>query len=243
MTKGPWLAGVDGCRAGFIVAFVRPRGQQARLRVVTHFAELMQANEAPGVVAVDMPIGLPEHIGPNGRGPEAAVRACLGARRSSVFAVPSRAAIHAANYRDACRLALASSQPAKAVTKQLFAIAPKIREVDALLRAHRSFAARVFETHPEVAFWRLNGNRALNLPKKRKGIPFPPGLALRRTLLIAAGMPAAMSDPPPKGAAADDVLDALACAMIARRIHAGSAEAFPAAPARDACGLRIAIWA
>jgi predicted RNase H-like nuclease len=48
---------------------------------------------------------------------------------------------------------------------------------------------------------------------------------------------------PPKGAGADDLLDALACAAIARRIHAGLARPFPDPPARDACGLPMAIWA
>ena len=80
----------------------------------------------------------------------------------------------------------------------------------------------MFEVHPEVAFWRLNGERALTEPKKVKSRPYEPGLALRRTLLIAAGLPAeAVNATPPKGAAADDLLDALACAAVARRIHAG----------------------
>jgi predicted RNase H-like nuclease len=48
---------------------------------------------------------------------------------------------------------------------------------------------------------------------------------------------------PPQGAAADDLLDALACAAIARRIHSGIAESFPNPPPRDAFGLPMAIWA
>ena len=61
---------------------------------------------------------------------------------------------------------------------------------------------------------------------------------------MAAGLPAnAVNAPPPKGAAADDLLDALACAAIARRIHAGIAQPFPNPPPRDAFGLAMAIWA
>jgi predicted RNase H-like nuclease len=48
---------------------------------------------------------------------------------------------------------------------------------------------------------------------------------------------------PPKGAGPDDLLDALACATIARRLHAGSARPFPDPPLRDAFGLAVAIWA
>ena len=52
-----------------------------------------------------------------------------------------------------------------------------------------------------------------------------------------------MNATPPKGAAADDLLDALACAAIARRLHAGLAQPFPDPPPRDAFGLAMAIWA
>jgi predicted RNase H-like nuclease len=63
-------------------------------------------------------------------------------------------------------------------------------------------------------------------------------------LLISAGLPAAAVEAsPPKGAGSDDLIDALACAAIARRIHAGMARPFPEPPGRDAFGLAMAIWA
>jgi len=108
----------------------------------------------------------------------------------------------------------------------------------------RPLAGRVFEVHPEVAFWRLNGERALHEPKKVKGRCYEPGLVLRRSLLVAAGVAEELvNGAPPKGAGADDLLDALACLAIARRIHAGLARPFPDPPARDAFGLPMAIWA
>jgi predicted RNase H-like nuclease len=244
LTENCWLAGVDGCRTGWVVALVRAQGDDVRLRVVASFAAVVAAPEAPAITAVDMPIGLPERILRGGRGPEQAVRPLLGMRQSSVFAVPSRGAIDAADYREACRIASLTSDPPRRVSKQLFMIAPKIRELDAVLRADPALAAKVFEVHPEVAFWRLNGERALDEPKKIKGRPYPPGLALRRRLLVGAGLPsAAVDQAPPAGAAVDDLLDALACAAIARRIHAGLAKPFPDPPQRDAHGLPIAIWA
>ncbi len=243
-TQGEWLAGVDGCRGGWVAAFVRPAGGEARVRVVARFADVLAAPEAPSVVAVDIPIGLPERAGHGGRAAENAVRPLIGARQSSVFSVPSRAALAALDYGEACRIALATSQPPRAVSKQLFMLAPKIREVDACLRGDAAAAARVFEVHPELAFWRLNGARALDQPKKRKGRCYEPGLALRRGLLTAAGLPAAVvNGAPPAAAGADDLLDALACAAVARRIHMGVARPFPELPARDAFGLQMAIWA
>ena len=239
-----WLAGVDGCRAGWIAAFVRADGSDCRVGVLSRFGEIFAEPEPPRVVAVDMPIGLPAHIGPQGRGPERAVRPLLGDRQSSVFAVPSRQAVYAEEYGDACRLALETSEPPKKVSRQLFMIAAKIREVDEALRNAPALTDCVFEVHPEVAFWRLNGDRALTEPKKVKGRPYGPGLALRRTLLIDNGFSTAtVEGDPPQGAAADDLLDALACAAIARRIHAGIAVPFPDPPLRDQFGLPMAIWA
>ena len=243
-TRDPWLAGVDGCRTGWVAAFVRPAGEEARVRIVPRFADVLTAPEAPAIVAVDMPIGLPDRIGPDGRGPEQAIRPLLGARQSSVFSVPPRAAIFAPDFAAACAAAFAASEPPRKVSKQLFMIAPKIREVDAVLRADAAVLARVHEVHPELAFWRLNGERALDQPKKVKGVCYEPGLELRRGLLMAGGLAAsAVMAAPPKGAGADDLLDALACAVVARRLHAGTARPFPDPPGRDAYGLPVAIWA
>jgi predicted RNase H-like nuclease len=244
MSSDIWLAGVDGCPTGWVVAFVRSSGDEIRVRVIPHFAHILAALEQPKIVAVDMPIGLPDRIGPEGRGPEKAVRPLLGDRQSSVFAVPSRGAIYAKDYLEACRIASETSEPPRKVSKQLFMIAPKIREIDGVLRADASAVSRVFECHPEVAFWRLNGERALSEPKKVKSRPYGPGLELRRGLLVNAGIPATVAHAaPPKGAAVDDFLDALACVMIARRIHAGVARPFPKTFGRDAYGLPMAIWA
>jgi predicted RNase H-like nuclease len=239
-----WVAGADGCKAGWIVAFASTSHADVHVRVVTKFADIFVAPEQPGVVAVDIPIGLPAHVGPQGRGPERAVRPLLGERQSSVFAVPSRSAVYAPDFGAACRLALETSDPPKKVSKQLFMIAPKIREVDETLRFAPELIGRVFEVHPEVAFWRLNGERALREPKKIKGRPYGPGLALRRTLLASHGIPHTVTEQAaPAGAACDDLLDALACAAIARRILAGRATSFPDPPLRDEVGLPVAIWA
>jgi predicted RNase H-like nuclease len=84
----------------------------------------------------------------------------------------------------------------------------------------------------------------LTEPKKVKGRPYEPGLASRRALLIDAGLPRnIVASAPPDGAGPDDLLDALACAAIARRLHAGIAEPFPNPPPVDRYGLPMAIWA
>lgn len=189
-----------------------------------------------------MPIGLPDRIAGSGRGPEQAVRALLGERQSSVFAIPSRSAVQATDYGEACRLALASSEPPRMVSKQGFHLFPRIREIDALLRAEPGWRERIFETHPELAFRMMRGAPLLH-PKKIRGVVNPAGMAERRALLLAAGLPEAIvAARPPKGAAADDALDALAALVVARHIAAGRGKPFPDPPGRDSHGLPIAIW-
>jgi predicted RNase H-like nuclease len=239
------IAGADGCPGGWVAAFA-PEGApgEARAAVFATLEELLAAIPGLAVLALDMPIGLPEQVGPGGRGPEAALRPHLGGRQSSVFSVPSRAAVYAESYPEACGIALATSDPPRKVSKQCFHLFPKIRAVDAALRGDPRLAALVHETHPEGAFMVMNGGRPLAEPKKVKSRPYPPGLEERRRLLAAAGLPRDLLESrPPRGAAFDDLLDACACLVTAGRILRGEARRFPAEPARDAHGLPIVIWA
>ena len=236
-----WIAGVDGCKAGWIAAILDlATDAPPRLRVVPSLAELLA--EQPALVAIDMPIGLPDAIDGSGRGPEQLVRPLLGQRQSSVFSIPARAAVEALDYGEACRLALATSQPPRKVSKQGFHLFPRIREIDALLRAEPSLRDRLHEVHPELAFATMRGAPLIH-PKKIKGTVNPAGMAERQALLVTAGLqPGAVSARPPKGAAADDALDALAALVVARHILAGRGKPFPDPPRRDSHGLPIAIW-
>jgi len=232
----PAVIGVDGCPGGWIA--VRWGGTLTH-HLCPSFAEVL-ALEAQ-VIAVDMPIGFPQG---SGRAAERAARAVLGERQSSVFSVPSRAAVMSADYAQACAANLLNSDPPRKVSKQIFCIFPKMREIDALMSP--GLQARVFEVHPEVSFWAMNGERPLALPKKVKGKTNEAGLDLRRGLLAGAGFPLAelpaaryrRSD-----VGADDLLDACAAAWSARRIAGGRALRFPADPPCDARGLRMAIHA
>jgi predicted RNase H-like nuclease len=235
------VLGVDGCPAGWIAVTIAADGPLAPCVTITRdFAELATGVEK---IAVDMPIGLPDQSGKGGRGPESLVRPLIGERQSSVFSLPSRRAVFCEDYREACATALETSDPPRRVSKQAFHLFPKIRQIDTLLRMRPDLATRVFEAHPEVAFWRINGEKPLSLPKKVKSRGHLPGLALRQDLLVAAGYPAAFLERPPRGAGLDDLLDAAVNALVARRIHAGIAQSFPDPPGRDAHGLPVAIWA
>jgi predicted RNase H-like nuclease len=240
---GTRVAGVDGCKAGWI-AVIRNLDDPAELEliVVPTFAGLVGFTPHLAVIAVDMPIGLPDRIGPGGRGPEKAARKHLGMRQSSVFTVPARAAVYEDDYVKACDTALETSEPPKKVSKQCFFLFPKIREIDTLMTPE--LETRVHEVHPELAFWRLNGEAEMSLPKKVKSRANPAGLDQRRDLLVSKGLPREFLDQtPPRGCGRDDLLDAAANSLIAERIFRGEAEPFPKDFQRDERGLRMAIWA
>jgi len=245
-----WIAGVDGCREGWIMARQALNSPQC-IDIAIHrsFATILDVADPPMIVAVDMPIGLPEKIGEGGRGPEKIVRSFLGRRKSSVFSVPSRSAVYSECYLVACLRASVTSDPPRKISRQAFMLFPKIREIDHLLRDHSGnvdppWRKRVFEVHPEFAFCRLNYENPLSYAKKaRKGSEWP-GRSERIAILRSAGIPEdALGRRPPPGAAMDDMLDALVALCVARRIREGSARCFPERFAYDAFGLPIAIWA
>ncbi|RUZ75930.1 DUF429 domain-containing protein [Mesorhizobium sp. M7A.F.Ca.US.006.01.1.1] len=249
------LVGVDGCKAGWI-AVQRTFGMAPSVGVFATFTALLASLPENAVIAVDMPIGLPDFSGKGGRGPEALVRPMLGARQSSVFSIPSRAALYAdtngfttieawyAAHVRASEVALTTSDPPRGVSIQAFGIFAKIREIDALLIARPDLRGRVYESHPEVAFCRLNGDQAMQLPKKIKGSINPAGMAERKALLCRHGYEKGFLDQPsPRGAATDDFLDAAAMMLIAGRIAGGEARPFPDPPDRDSFGIPVAIWA
>lgn len=229
------VAGVDGCPAGWI-AVLWDGATHISSKLCPSFTDVVALTAR--IIAVDMPIGLPER---SGRPPERAVRARLGERQSSVFAVPSQTAIYCEDYAQACEANLLHSDPPRKVSKQCFHIFPKMREIDALITPE--LQARIHELHPELAFWVMNGEAPLSLPKKVKSAPYKPGLDLRRTLLRQAGLPidALSSDYRRRDVGADDLLDACACAFVAWRILNGRSMRFPQDPPRNARGLRMEI--
>ena len=81
-----WVAGVDACKRGWIVAFRDLDAPHVvRVRVEPTIEAVLDAPERPSVVAVDMPIGLPERAGRAGRTADQLARDLLGQRRGTVF--------------------------------------------------------------------------------------------------------------------------------------------------------------
>ncbi len=146
--------------------------------------------------------------------------------------------MYADSWADAIQLSRQPSTQPFAPSPPANAIRPRIREIDQLLLQRRELIDRVREIHPELAFWSMNGEAPLSASKKG-----PNGLAIRRKLLIEAGLPeGVVTSAPPRHCGADDLLDALAALVVARHIAAGRGRPFPDPPGRDSHGLPIAIW-
>ncbi|MGH6843856.1 MAG: DUF429 domain-containing protein [Methylocella sp.] len=241
------IAGVDGCKDGWIAVTAAPETfDKAEFKIYKCFTELISELAARSIIAIDMPIGLAEHTDRGGREVDWAAREFLGPQRASVFPVPSRrtVAAHTQGYPQVCAIARETSNPARAVSKQLFGILPRIQQIDVILRQNPVLRDRVFEVHPEVSFKVMNNDEPLPKRKKVKGRIHLPGMQLRNDLLRKEGFtPSFLELRPPRGAALDDFYDACACAWSAKRILYGEARVFPSHPPLDGEGLEQAIRA
>ncbi len=224
------VRGVDGCRGGWLSADVRGLGGEVDWRwwPLAETGALLR-DERVAVVAIDVPIGLPE-LG--ARECDRAARKMLGPRGVSVFPAPSRSVLSAPSYAEA-RAVLARVPGGRSMSAQAFGIVRAVAAVDGCLSGADD--DRVFECHPEVSFCLMGGGPGL--PAKRTA----DGLAIRRRLLatrwpdVEAMLPARPARVPE-----DDALDALACAWSALRI-AGGQHVTLGDGARDPRGLPMRI--
>jgi predicted RNase H-like nuclease len=226
--QGRAVAGVDGCPAGWLAVVVHGDGSAESL-VARRFAELLARTSAVRIL-VDMPIGLPERAA---RRVEREARALLGRpRASSIFAVPSRAAVYAGSYAETC--AANSAGLGVRVSRQAWNICRKIRELDELLAAEPALAERVLESHPEICFHALAGHPMRHSKRSAAG-------RAERLAVLARAWPQAetvyaraAAAHARRDVALDDIVDAIALAVCAR---SATLERIPAEPERDARGL------
>lgn len=223
---------------------VAERGSgELAVRHFAAFAELVAWRSQSGgsaAVGVDVPIGLTDDGSP--RRADRLARARLGRRSSSVFSPPGRVVLDAAEYAEVqARVAAARERGARApgLSRQAFAILPKIREVDDLLPALPDHERWLVEVHPEVSF-RAWADRDLAPKSTALG-------AVARIRLVEERFPAllfeeslaALGEP---GVRADlgDLLDAAAALWSAQRFRAGEAEML-GGDERDARGTAMRI--
>lgn len=179
------------------------------------------------MVVIDIPIGLPES---GRRACDLEARAMLGPRRSSVFTGVRRTLLAMSSYESANAW---GKDDGEGLTRQMWNILPKIREVDIWITPARSRTFR--EGHPELAFAGVSGRPMAHYKKTPEGeaerLDALAGFIDRDTVL--EWLKAARGS----GAARDDIVDALALCRSAARVLLGRHGQLPADPPKDARGL------
>lgn len=234
---GCCVAGVDGCRAGWIgLTRCAAEPPQAWLEpTATALVAVLQAlRPRPQVVLIDIPIGLPSA---GRRGCDQLARERLGPRRSSVFPAPIRPMLAAASWEQACQIG--DAVEGRRLSRQAWNITARVSEVDGLLQQRPPLRGWLREVHPELSFLAMAG--APLAQAKRTAA----GRAQRLELIAAAFGVDAFADLRGRfrrsAVADDDLLDAFAALWSAERLLRGQALVLPPEPEWDATGLSMEI--
>ncbi len=206
---------------------------------------LMDAWGSAARILFGTPIGLPDAEQPIRLVDQAARHRLKPLRHSSVFPVPSRAAIEAFRSGEAESYRALSDlnhrELGKRLSRQSAALVPMIAELDQLMLDNAVAREKIREAHRELCFWGLNGRRPMEHAKAR-----PEGIAERLRVLseYLPWAPAFCSDvsresrrPIP----VEVVVDSLATALTAVSSHPSLSglQSLPTEPQRDARGLRM----
>ena len=230
------IRGVDGCQGGWLCLSLHVNGGKPVAQVFPDAKSLLESG-AGAITAIDIPIGLPSDD--ESRQCDIEARRILGPRRSSVFPAPVRCAVEAASYDLACT----ASEKAcgKKLSKQTYALLPRIRELDCLLRQKTDLVNTVFEVHPEVCFYYWNNRRHMRF-SKHSGFGFMERFQLVEQSYRGAAKEIRQSIEP-KDASDDDILDALAALWTAHRIQSGNAVCVSTKQEQDEFGLPMQMRA
>jgi predicted RNase H-like nuclease len=221
------IAGADVWQGRWVVV-VLAEGSFQRAFVQATVAGVIRALAGFELLALDIPIGLPEER--EHRLCDIEAKHFVGPRSSSVFHAPPRSVLEAPTYRDANRLSKRDFD--RGVSAQAYALRTKILEVDPIASRDN----RIVEVHPEASFRAMKGS-TLAYPKKTWN-----GQMERRSLLQSHGIEVPDCLPDAGKVPADDLLDAAAAAWSAQRILRGEAGVLPAAAEAGSTGRRGVIW-
>ncbi len=223
------VVGIDGCPTGWVGIVLQDAHTPSAVWAAT-IEELTAQTPDVDVIAIDIPIGLPDH---ETRGADLAARTVLGKRWQTVFLTPVRRAIEAPTYAAANRIAKEINTAG--ISRQAYALRKKILEVD---RWISTAPCDVYEAHPELSSAHLAGTPVTASKKtwagahERERLLDGAGIMLEGDLGIAG-----------RRAGRDDMLDAAAAAWTAQRIAAGTAACFGEPRPIEGSDHAFAIWA
>ncbi|HEX6981881.1 MAG TPA: DUF429 domain-containing protein [Balneolaceae bacterium] len=229
--------GIDGCRAGWIA--ISLDDENAGYWLLESDSELGDFFEKFDRIFIDVPIGLSEdeHI----RECDQHLRKVLGPDYyASVFNPPMRLALHAPTYGEASMTSYEST--GKKISIQAWNITPNIKAVDQFLQQDEGLREKVFESHPELLFQKLNGGSSI-LQKKatKKGLRHRLGLLKGQSKFADDFFRDIKEEYRRNQVDEDDIIDAMALALFARRSMNAEMKTLPENPPVDSTGLKMAI--
>lgn len=229
--------GIDACKVGWIAISLDDNG--AGYWLLETDQELEEMFREYDRIFIDVPIGLED---------EKYVRQCdeelrnmLGPDyQASVFNPPIRPALQSPTYAEASMESYETT--GKKVSIQAWNITPNIRTVDRLLQENGEFRDKVFESHPELLFQKLNGGNSI-LQKKatKKGLRHRLGLLKEQSKYADDFFRDIKEEYRRNQVEEDDIVDAMALALFALRSVDGELKTLPENPPKDSTGLPMAI--
>lgn len=154
MLSTPTLHGIDGCPAGWLVLSQKADNSGSlSARIYPTLDELAPHLREDHIVAIDMPIGMPDP-GNYPRTCDVAARQALGPRACCVFSAPCRGVLDQINHYSAAS-AWHKHATGQGISCQAFNILPKINQLDTFLSRQLGIAT-FHEVHPELSFAHMN---------------------------------------------------------------------------------------
>ena len=184
MPSTPTLHGIDGCPAGWLVLSQKADNSRSlSARIYPTLGELAPHLRGDHIVAIDMPIGMPEpdHYP---RTCDTTARQALGSRACCVFSAPCRGVLEHLNDYPAAST-WHRSATGKAISRQAFNILAKIDELNTFLSRQTGIIASFHEVHPELSFAHMNASSGKASPILAKKSS-PEGAQARATLIEQA---------------------------------------------------------
>ncbi|WP_020212011.1 DUF429 domain-containing protein [Flavobacterium rivuli] len=233
--------GIDGCRYGWVTACYN----DGKVLIFKNINDVIKHYGDAYSFLIDIPIGLVSEKN-NVRNCEKTARAVLPAnRKSSVFSIPCREALTAANYAEANGINRQIMDCG--ISKQTWFILPKIKELDDVLINDHNIRLRFKESHPEIAFQFLNGGSPLLYSKKTAdGATERLAILMRYNEQSESLYTKALIDYKRLEVAKDDILDALCLALTQNLLLAQpdsyKVNRFASNPLLDEHGIEMAIY-
>jgi predicted RNase H-like nuclease len=228
-------AGIDGCKAGWILITF---DENASYHVLRTDDELLDSLNSYDRIFIDMPIGLEDEI--YTRECDRLLREKLGPEYApSVFSPPIRPALHAPSYAEANMQSFEFTE--KKLTVQAWNITPKIKVLDRFLTENADLQQKVFESHPELIFMNLNGGMIYQKKNTKKGLRHRLELVSNHESVADDFFRVIKEEYRRNEVAEDDIVDAMALAYAAKLSADKGIKRLPENPAKDSEGLVKAI--